>query len=199
MAGVLLVLLIGWRLLNDIRRRQRAEMELRISNAVIAATMNSIPQGISVFDRDLKLIAWNPQFASLRGIEEDDVRMGMAFTDVVRLGAQVEDVSIAAGLTPGVSNRREVFDRVPHVKELKRADGMMLEVRGQLREDGNYILTYTDITQLKRSNWPIATRLRGCRRFSMRRSMRSSPSTRVAASNRGAREPSGCSAIGPNR
>lgn len=149
--GLLLVLLIGWRLLSDIRRRQRAELELRLSNAVIAATMNSIPQGISVFDRELRLIACNPQFAALRGIDVGAVRMGMSFSDVVRLGAQMEDVSVTAGPLPTATNRREVFDRVPHVKELKRADGLMLEVRGQLRDDGNYILTYTDITQLKRS------------------------------------------------
>jgi PAS domain S-box-containing protein len=150
-AGVLLVLLIGWRLLNDIRLRQQAEVDLRISNAVIAATMNSIPQGISVFDGDLKLVAWNPQFAALRGILAHDVRMGMSFSDVVRLGAHMEDVSETPGSAPTATNRREVFDRVPHVKELKREDGLMLEVRGQLRDDGNYILTYTDITQLKRS------------------------------------------------
>ncbi|MEQ1579643.1 MAG: response regulator [Steroidobacteraceae bacterium] len=149
--GVLLVLLIGWRLLSDIRRRNEAELDLRVSNAVIAATMNSIPQGISVFDGDLKLIAWNPQFAALRGIDAQEVRLGMSFSDVVRLGAQLEDVSVAAGTVPIAIDRREVFDRVPHVKELKRADGLMLEVRGQLREDGHYILTYTDITQLKRS------------------------------------------------
>lgn len=150
-AGVLLVLLVGWLLLTDIRRRQQAEMDLRISNAVIAATMNSIPQGISVFDRDLRLIAWNPQFARLRGIDADAVQAGMSFEDVVRLGAQVEDVSTTAGSGSSVVDRREVFDRVPHVKELKRADGLLLEVRGQLRDDGNYILTYTDITPLKRS------------------------------------------------
>ncbi len=150
-AGVLLVLLIGWRLLNDIRRRRQVEIELRISSAVIGATMNSIPQGISVFDGDLRLIAWNPQFTALRGIDVEVVKVGMTFGDVVRLGVQMEDVSGAAGPAPGGTTRREVFDRVPHAKELKRADGVMLEVRGQLRDDGNYILTYTDITQLKRS------------------------------------------------
>ena len=150
-AGLLLVLLVGWRLLTGIRRRQQAETELRISNAVIAATMNSITQGVSVFDRYLRLIAWNPQFAALRGIDARAVKAGMSFDDVVRLGAEVEDVSMVIGPSPVAINRREVFDRVPHVKELKRADGLMLEVRGQLRDDGNYILTYTDITPLKRS------------------------------------------------
>lgn len=151
LAGVLLVLFVGWRLLTDIRRRQRAETDLRVSNAVIAATMNSITQGVSVFDRDLRLIGWNPQFAALRGIDPRAVTPGMSFDDVVRLGADVEDVSMPTASSPSATDRREVFDRVPHVKELKRADGMMLEVRGQLRDDGNYILTYTDITPLKRS------------------------------------------------
>jgi len=147
-AGVLLVLIIGWRLLLDIRRRQQAETGLSVSNAVIAATMGSVTQGIGVFDGSLRLIAWNPQFAALRGIDPRDVRKGMTFDDVVRLGAEVDDV------TPGVHSavdRRDVFERLPHVKELRRADGMMLEVRGQLRDDGNYTLTYTDITPLKRS------------------------------------------------
>ncbi len=150
-AVVLLVLLIGWQLLSDIRRRQQAEGELRVSNAVIAATMNSITQGVGVFDRDLRLIGWNPQFAALRGIDARAVTLGMSFDDVVRLGSEVEDVSTPTGSSPTATNRREVFDRVPHVKELKRTDGMMLEVRGQPRDDGNYILTYTDITPLKRS------------------------------------------------
>ena len=35
--------------------------------------------------------------------------------------------------------------------EASRADGAVLQVRGQRMQDGNYIVTYTDVTALKLS------------------------------------------------
>ncbi len=162
LGAVLTVLLIGALLFRDNRRRQRAEQELTRSNGLLNATLSSVSQGISVFDRDLRLIAWSPQFAVLRGLDPDDVQPGMTFAELVGKGAGLVDVSSGelAGTLP--VSRQEVFERLAHAKELRRDDGLLLEVNGHLRDDGHYVLTYTDITPLKRSELAFrdqATRL----------------------------------------
>jgi PAS domain S-box-containing protein len=107
-------------------------------------------QGLVVMDRRLRVLAWNERFMELRGIPRDRMRAGMPFQEVMRAGASL---AVGAG-----DNRRtlsgplpELVRREPFCLEVHREDGLEIETRGQPMPDGHYVVTYSDVTQLRRS------------------------------------------------
>lgn len=147
--AVLIVLVIGTLLLLDIRRRQSVERDLSVSNSLLSATMNSVSQGIGVFDPDLKLLAWNRQFVDLRRLDPGVARRGLSMRELAEASRHFNVVTEGGEVTPRAMF--ESFERKPLTVELRSEDGQMLEARGFTSSDGNYIVTYTDITPLKRS------------------------------------------------
>jgi len=141
-AGVLLV----W----HTRRRVRAERAARESFSLLRSTMENVSQGVAVFDSQQRLIAWNGRYVELRGLNPLQMQVGMSWTDILAIGAKLV-----------VSDQSGVRDpaRVPALMaagtaievEASRADGAILQVRGQRMADDNYIITYTDVTALKLS------------------------------------------------
>ncbi len=152
--SVLIVLFIGALLLRDIRKRQDAEKNLTLSNTLLSATMNSVSQGIGVFDGNLRLVAWNPRFIELRRLDPAQVSSGITLADMAR---SAKDFRIAGtggkGAQPLSSMLQRVaeFKREPILMELVSDDGQVLEARGSPAGADHYVFTYTDITALKRS------------------------------------------------
>jgi putative two-component system response regulator len=109
----------------------------------------SLPQGVSIVDADLKLAFWNRQFLELLDFPEHLVRRGTPFEAVIRYNA--ERGEYGPGDPEEHVRQRVALARSPryHRFERTRLDGRVLEIVGVPLAGGGFVTTYTDITTRK--------------------------------------------------
>lgn len=141
------------RLEEEIAARAKVESELRRQSALLENILNSLPQGVSVFDEHLKLVAWNKGLINVLELPHDLVVKNVPYEDLIRVLARRGDYG------PGdpeeqVRRRREVAMRFqPRSFEIVRASGRThLVVSNPFHDDdkiAGFITTYTDVTERK--------------------------------------------------
>jgi PAS domain S-box-containing protein len=149
-AAIVVMLGAGVLLVWHTQRRVRAERAVEKTFSLLRSTMENVSQGVAVFDSRQQLIAWNAHYAELRGLNPLKLRAGMAWGEIIGMGAKlvVTDQTgiLDASKVPAIMAAGETID-----VEGIRADGAVLQLRGQRMYNGNYIVTYTDVTALKLS------------------------------------------------
>jgi signal transduction histidine kinase/Na+/proline symporter/CheY-like chemotaxis protein len=119
---------------------------LRFSQGLLAATLEHIEPGVSVVDRNLRLIAWNSQYLDLFNYPPGMVRVGVPIADLIR--ANAEKGEFGPGNVERLVERRlqHMRDGDPHSFERKRLDGRIIKTVGGPMPDGGYVMCFTDIT-----------------------------------------------------
>ncbi|MEX1828967.1 PAS-domain containing protein [Luteibacter sp. CQ10] len=174
LAGWLPLILVGLVVqqrvrLARLRQRSREELERMVAHhaaalrsaqdSVVAAAheaaqgghgnLEHLPQGVSVVDADLRLVAWNARYQQIFGFPDDYMRVGRPIEDIFRFNAR-------RGLL-GPGNVEEAIERrlaylrqgSPHMYERERPDGTTLEIRGNPLPGGGFVTSYADITAYK--------------------------------------------------
>jgi Na+/proline symporter/signal transduction histidine kinase len=124
---------------------------LRFSRDLIAVTFDNMNQGISVVDADLHIVAWNRRYLDLFSYPEGFVYVGRPVVDLLRYNAQrgllgEGDIEIL------VQQRLDHLRRgTQHLYVRERADGHVIEIRGETLPGGGYLTTFNDITEHKRT------------------------------------------------
>jgi PAS domain S-box-containing protein len=150
-SAALLILTSGALLIRHIGQRMRAERDATRAVTQLRAIMENLAQGVCVFDADMRLVAWNSTYLEMRGLDPQLAYVGMTMAELKEKAASLKMV-MAEGLRemkttmPTPEEKVHGFDA-----EALRDDGTVLRVRGRPMPDGNFIITYTDITQLKLS------------------------------------------------
>lgn len=145
-----------------------ASQELRFNQRVLEAALENMSQGISVVDRDLRLVAWNRRYSELFGYPRGLLRIGVPVADLVAW-------NLGRGLAGDVGGRVDVesskrLDHMragtPYVSERVFPDGSIVEIRGNPMPGGGFVATFTDVTdfrraeaELKRSNETLEQRV----------------------------------------
>ena len=117
----------------------------------LETTLQSMSDAITVYDADLRLVAWNPQYLRVGRYPETLIRHGMHFSDLMRYNIDRGDYG------PGDPEKQldEIMARArtlnPPRFEVDRADGTSMEVRRAPMPDGGFVTTYTDITDRRQS------------------------------------------------
>lgn len=150
----LLLLASAARLLRRSGERLIAsEAEHRELAVQLRASLDSISQGIGVFDASWRLVRWNPSFPDLLGLPKGIVRQG---TDYAALAEHLT----AAGVDR--TALLEAEDQIRHgqpgrsvgspvvYEQTLEADGRSLEFRRTAMLGGGFVLTVTDITERTR-------------------------------------------------
>jgi len=128
----------------------RREQELAEKWALLQAALEHLSPAVSVFDKDLRLAAWNTHLLDLLGFPQEFGRVGKPLADFLRYNAERGEYG------PGdpedhVAQRVALALRFePHRFERVRPDGTVVEVRGSPMPNGGFVTTYTDITEGRR-------------------------------------------------
>ncbi|MBB5207675.1 PAS domain-containing hybrid sensor histidine kinase/response regulator [Chiayiivirga flava] len=127
-----------------------ASQELRFNREMLGVTLENISQGVSVVDGGMCLVAWNRRYLEMFGYPDGMVYVGRPVADLIRWNA--ERGECGPGEVDEHVRKRIAYMRQgsPHVFERVRADGTVIEMRGQPMPGGGYVTTYTDVTAYKR-------------------------------------------------
>jgi signal transduction histidine kinase/DNA-binding NarL/FixJ family response regulator/HPt (histidine-containing phosphotransfer) domain-containing protein len=151
LAGALIGAAVALFILASIRRLQHARRELEAGDAelldqnrLFKDAIESMSQGLSMFDGDNRLIVCNERYVDLYGMQSLAPKPGMSIEDIVRF-------------------RREsgvVYDRDVTLEQIVASEmswlatlpgGRIIAVSSRIRPFGGWIATHTDITELKQA------------------------------------------------
>lgn len=109
--------------------------------------LDLLDQGISVFDSELRLVAWNRPFLDLLGFPEPLARVGTPYTDFIRYNVEHGEYG------PGdpeelLAERLSAAQRFqPEIREHRRPNGKLLLLRAEPLPGGGFVTLYSDITE----------------------------------------------------
>ncbi|MBV8132185.1 MAG: PAS-domain containing protein, partial [Alphaproteobacteria bacterium] len=148
---------LAWRGIRALGRQQlaaallqRSELRLKRRNSLLQSTLENIGEGLSVFDSQGRLIAWNFRFCELLDLPAD-LAVGATLHNILMRQAVRGDFG---GDNPEteVARRLDLFYRdVPTTKERVMPRGRTLQIRRRAMPNGAVISVYSDVTEIKAS------------------------------------------------
>jgi signal transduction histidine kinase/CheY-like chemotaxis protein len=136
------------------KRAELARDEATAANQTLQVTFDHMAQGVAMFDRDGRLVAWNRQFGDLLSLPEELVSKSTTYADFIRYLASHGDLG-AGDPEQHVRERMATLDK-PFVGERTLPDGRVLEVRRNPVPSGGFVSMYADITHLKQAQAQLA-------------------------------------------
>tara|TARA_R110000787_G_scaffold16622_25_gene50845 strand:- start:92694 stop:94610 length:1917 start_codon:yes stop_codon:yes gene_type:complete len=114
---------------------------------ILRESVRHLSQAFSVFDKDLNLVIWNPQFAKLLGFPDDLLYEGAPLASFFRHNAERGEYG-EGDLDALVDERIELArqNQAHHFQRVTK-DGIVLDVVGNPLPSGGFVTTYSDITE----------------------------------------------------
>ncbi len=124
---------------------------LRFNREILTTTLQNIPQGVSVVDADMRLVSWNGRYQQLFDYPDGMLYVGRPVADLMRWNADHGEMG-PGDIDAQIERRLEHLRAgLPHVFQRVRANGQVIELRGQaLPGSGGYVTSYSDVTDYKR-------------------------------------------------
>ncbi len=129
-----------------LRLVDEASAAIQYNRDLLQYALDFARQGITVFDRDHRLICWNREFRDLFDLPGDALRVGIGIDELVRYNAQrglygqgVGEEIVATRVDLLLNERRPVRLRL-------HPSGRVIEIRSAAMPDGGVVTTYTDVT-----------------------------------------------------
>ncbi len=133
-----------------------ASEALHYNRDLLQSALDHVSQGISVFDKDMRLICWNRQFRELLDLPVDLGRVGVPLDVIVRYCVERSDVP-PARLEQTISERLHKLTKAGEAyQERLPGSERVLEVRTTTMPQGGIVTTYTDITERVRAAEALA-------------------------------------------
>lgn len=131
-------------------RRQKAldgaQRELRDSVSKFEDALRYLPQGMSMFDGQDRLIAFNRQWLDAYELSPDKVRVGMDFREVFAHQQAVRDLD---AYLVDLKDRLAKSENTSNTVQFP--DGRVIYISYGRRESGGWVATHEDITERKAS------------------------------------------------
>ena len=136
--------------LTDITDQKRAEQELAQQKAILETTLETMGQGITMFDEKLDVITANSKFMELLQFPKERFPPGTNLREFFRYNAERGEYG-PGDAEEQVQSRLDLARKFEaHHFERTRPDGMVIDVRGNpLPDRRGFVTTYSDVTQQK--------------------------------------------------
>src|SRR5262245_39384645 len=144
-----------------------ASEALQYNRDLLQSALDQVRHGLSVFDRDMKLICWNRQFRELLDLPPELGRVGTPLDRILRTCAERGDFG-AGDVNKLVADRSMKLAVTNETFQVQFDGGKRtLEIRTSPMPQGGIVTTYSDITErveaaeaLARSNETLERRVR---------------------------------------
>jgi diguanylate cyclase (GGDEF)-like protein len=134
----------------------RKKADLVEQNRRFNAALDNMSQGLCMFDADQRLLVCNERYIEMYGLSHELAKPGTPFRTIV-------ESRIANGLFAGDDPARYLEERlsssaepVPTTKVQELRDGRIIAVMHEPMEQGGWVATHEDITQLRRIEAQLA-------------------------------------------
>ncbi len=135
---------------EDITDRKLVESEIAAKSALFEATLQNMAQGVSVYDDELKLVAYNQRFIDFFELPTGLITLGRSLEEVLRFLARRGDFGTDA--EQQVQTRIEaVRNKESYRQEFVQANGRTLFVSHTAMPGGGFVNTFTDISEQRRA------------------------------------------------
>ncbi|MCU6434819.1 PAS-domain containing protein [Undibacterium sp. Jales W-56] len=144
----------------DATNKRTIQREYKRQSLLLKTVLNSMPQGISVFDKDMKLQLWNQSFIDVLNYDPATIAQGTPFSGLLRIMAERGEYG-EGEVDALIQERLALAMRFEaHRFERRRPNGHTHLVQGTPYYDegelGGFITTYTDITDLKNTQLALS-------------------------------------------
>lgn len=141
----------GWvAVAEDVAPQERGAEDLRTQNHLLEVALNSMPQGVCMFDADDRLIVSNALYARLFNIDPEVVKPGITLHEVLAYG-------IAAGNHPGMTVDElmricqvQLSGSAPVTHDFVLGDGRTVRALVTPMAAGGCVAIFEDVTELHR-------------------------------------------------
>ncbi|EAQ67336.1 sensor histidine kinase [Marinomonas sp. MED121] len=116
------------------------------NRSVLSSALQSISQGVCILDKEHMVIAWNDKFKHLYNFADDCLYMGAPIEQLVT------HIAKQGGLGRGVidtlvTQKVNLYKAaLQHTSVHKNKENQFIEIEGNPMPQGQYIITYTDVT-----------------------------------------------------
>ena len=146
-------------LIDSAKRRRFAQLDevvdivdeaselLKFNRSLLQATIQNVEQGISVVDKELRIVAWNRRYIEMFAYPEAEIFVGRPVEEVLRFNAK-------RGFFTRKNSEIEIAKRIAYLEEGKsyrfqrvQKNGKVYEMSGNPLPGGGFVTTYSDITE----------------------------------------------------
>ena len=124
--------------------------QIEFNRGLLRATLEHLPQGVSVVDADLRLVAWNRRYVEIFNYPPHLVQLGQPIEELMRYNAD-------RGLFGRGDAQASIQRRIQHLRtgsthahERELPGNVVLEIRGNPVPGVGYATSYTDVSEYKR-------------------------------------------------
>lgn len=125
----------------------------QFNREMLRASLEHLSQGVSVVDRDLRLVAWNGRYVQLFDYPDGLITVGRPIAEVFRCNAERGLLDDGDGDVEAAVERRLAHLRAgtEHRHERELPDGRVIEVVGNPMAGGGFVTSFSDITEYRRA------------------------------------------------
>jgi diguanylate cyclase (GGDEF)-like protein len=139
---------------RQVRYLSKSESSLMLTSQQLDAALNNMAHGISMFDRQQRLVVCNKQYAAMYNLEFDQLQPGTSAREIldarVAVGASPASRSYAADRIIDMSVGHD-YSIVDHLR-----DGRVIAINHQRMDNGGWVAVHQDITAQKRVEAELA-------------------------------------------
>jgi Na+/proline symporter/signal transduction histidine kinase/CheY-like chemotaxis protein len=128
-----------------------ASQAFSMSREQLQAALENLQQGVSVVDKDLKLVAWNHRYLEIFNYPPGFILTGKPIQDVIAFNANRG--FCGTGDLDEQVHRRLGFLRSGSAHQFERSlpNGLVIYMQGHPMPDGGFVTSFTDITVHRRA------------------------------------------------
>ncbi|WP_417506009.1 PAS-domain containing protein [Marinomonas gallaica] len=124
-----------------------ATQAIQFNQNLLFISLDNLDHGISVVDKELRMVAWNKTYMSLYPYPEGMLKIGLPVEELIRFNAVNGEC--------GVGNIEELVNkRLEHLRKgtghrflRRRANGRVIEMVGNPLPNGGFVTSFTDVTE----------------------------------------------------
>ncbi|PZW41883.1 PAS domain S-box-containing protein [Humitalea rosea] len=134
--------------ISDITALHEAQRQAREQALRQQVMLENSRSGISLFDREGRLIAANALASRLTGLDTDEMWAGRTIEDIRRAQAERGEFGSPEAAAAFTATRPHIFGPGRYVRT--RPDGSVVEITTEPTPDGGFVRTLTDVTEDRR-------------------------------------------------